>query len=119
MMAKFLFLFRSTPEAHYKMTPEQMQQNHTRWVKWLGDGVQKGWVADVGDGLGGDSRVVNPAKMVTDGPFMEAKEVVGGFTIVEAENIDQAAELAKGCPSLDLGGTVEVRPLWGFSRNTP
>ena len=48
---------------------------------------------------------------VTDGPFTEAKDLVGGFTLVEARDIDQAVELSRGCPILDGGGSVEVRPV--------
>jgi len=117
-MAKFLFVFRSDNDAHYKMTPDEMQQNHQRWVQWLGEGIQKGWVVDVGDGLSAEGRVVDAKKVVTDGPFVESKEVVGGFTIVQAGTIDAAAEIAKGCPMFQeggTGGTVEVRPLWGFT----
>jgi hypothetical protein len=52
---------------------------------------------------------------VTDGPFMETKEIVGGFSIVQAENIDAAAELAKECPALLSKGHIEVRALWDQS----
>ena len=48
---------------------------------------------------------------VTDGPYTEAKDLVGGFTIVEARDIDQAVELSRGCPILDGEGSVEVRPV--------
>jgi hypothetical protein len=117
-MTKFLFIFRSESSAHYRMTPEQMQQNHERWQAWLGEGMRKGWLVNVGDGLQSDSRVVNAEKAVTDGPFVEGKEVIGGFSIVQSDNIDAAAEIAKGCPMFEpggTGGTVEVRPLWGFA----
>jgi hypothetical protein len=117
-MARFLFIFRSEHDAHYKMTPEQMQQNHEKWVKWLGDGVKDGWVVDVGDGLKGEGRVIAAGQVVKDGPFVESREVVGGFTIVEAAGIEAAVELGKGCPILQsggVGGSVEVRPLWGFT----
>ncbi len=50
-------------------------------------------------------------KTVTDGPYTEAKDLVGGFTIVEARDIDQAVELSRGCPILDGEGSVEVRPV--------
>jgi hypothetical protein len=99
-----------------EMTPEQMQQSMQKWGKWIGEAMQKGWMLDPGDGLNGEGRVVK-AKVVTDGPFVEAKEVVGGFSIIQADNIDQAAELAKGCPGLQSGGTVEVRRLAGYTEN--
>jgi len=50
-------------------------------------------------------------KTVTDGPFTEAKDLVGGFTLVEARDIDQAVELSRGCPIFEGGGSVEVRPI--------
>ena len=51
---------------------------------------------------------------VTDGPFAEAKDVVGGYSLIKARDISEAAELAKGCPILDRGGRVEVRPVMKF-----
>ena len=70
---------------------------------------------DAGDGLKREGRVVNGKKVVSDGPFIEMKEIVGGFSIVQADTLDAAAELAKGCPIFVRGGTVEVRPLQGFN----
>ena len=116
-MTKFLFVFRSARDPHYKMTPEQQQQNHERWQKWLGDGKRSGWVVEPGDGLKQEGRMVDATLSVTDGPFADSKELVGGFTIMQAETLDAAAEIAKGCPMFQpggTGGTVEVRPLWGF-----
>jgi hypothetical protein len=113
-MAKFLFVYRGAGEHVAKMTPEEMQQHLGRWEKWIGEGMQKGWLLDPGDGLTNEGRVVN-AKVVTDGPFVESKEIVGGFSIVQADNIDAAAQLAKGCPGLLVGGRVEVRALAGYT----
>jgi hypothetical protein len=112
-MAKFLFVYRGGNEN--TMTPEEMQQNMQKWGAWIGEALQKGWMTDPGDGLTLEGRVVNAKKVVTDGPFVESKEIIGGFSIVEAASIDAAAELAKGCPGLLAGGKVEVRTLAGFS----
>jgi len=49
--------------------------------------------------------------MVTDGPFIEAKELVGGYLIVNAKDINEAVEISKGCPIFDLDGKLEVRPI--------
>jgi hypothetical protein len=70
---------------------------------------------DAGDGLKREGRVVNARKVVSDGPFIEVKEIVGGFSIVGADTLDAAAEFAKGCPIFLRGGSVEVRPLQGFT----
>jgi hypothetical protein len=50
-------------------------------------------------------------KAVTDGPFAEAKDVVGGFSLIQARDLDQAVELSKGCPILEVGGSIEVRQI--------
>lgn len=52
--------------------------------------------------------------VVTDGPYMESKEMVGGFFVVRAESLEAAIEIAKGCPDLELGGSVEVRDVVVF-----
>jgi hypothetical protein len=113
-MAKFLFVYRNAGENIARMTPDERQQHMQRWEQWIGEGLRKGWMLDPGDGLTPEGRVVS-AKVVTDGPFVEAKEIVGGFSIVQAETIDDAARLAKGCPGVQIGATVEVRPLAGYT----
>jgi len=113
-MAKFLFIYRGAGENAAKMTPEQRQQHLQKWEKWISEGIQNGWMLDPGDGLTQEVRIVN-AKVVTDGPFVESKEIVGGFSIVQADTIDDAAKLAKGCPGVSIGATVEVRRLAGYT----
>ena len=114
-MAKFLFVYRSGRDARNAMSPEEMQQMLQKWTTWIAEGLRQGWMLDAGDALKQEGRVVNAKKVVTDGPFVEAKEIVGGFSIVQADSPDAAAELAKGCPVLLRGGTVEVRQMEGFS----
>lgn len=112
-MAKFLFVYRGNPESNAQMTPEEMQQHMQKWGAWIGEALRQGWMTDPGDALTPEGRVVT-AKVVTDGPFVESKEVLGGYSVVEAESVDAAAKLAKGCPGLALGGKVEVRRLAGY-----
>ncbi len=114
-MAKFLFVYRGSGEAEAGMTPDEMQQLMQKWGAWIGEAMAKGWMLDPGDALTMEGRVVNARKVVTDGPFVESKEIVGGFSIVQADTIDAAAELAKGCPGLLSGGIVEVRTLAGLA----
>jgi hypothetical protein len=113
-MAKFLFVYRGGDPGEAQMSPEQMQQVMQKWGAWIGEAMQKGWMTDPGDGLLPEGRVVR-GKVVKDGPFVESKEIVGGYSVVEAPTIDAAAELAKGCPALLYGGAVEVRTLAGLS----
>jgi hypothetical protein len=114
-MANFLFIYRGGDESAASMTPEQMQENMQQWQTWITGAIKKGWMKDPGDALTPEGRIVNSSKVVTDGPFVESKEIIGGFSIIEANTIDAAAELAKGCPGLKTGGRVEVRPLAGLA----
>jgi hypothetical protein len=114
-MAKFLFVYRNSKESYGALSPEEMQQMLQKWQAWIGDGIRQGWMLDPGDALKKEGRVVNAKKVISDGPFIEVKEMVGGFSIIEAETLDAAAELAKGCPIFIRGGSVEVRPLQGLT----
>jgi hypothetical protein len=116
-MAKFLFLYRVSSGVAETMPPAERERMMQKWRDWLGEGRQQGWLLDPGDKLKAERRIVNSAKVVTDGPFAESKEVIGGFSIVQAETVDAAAELAKSCPALLVGGMVEVGPLEGIDIN--
>jgi len=59
----------------------------------------------------GGAVVKGKEKSVHDGPFAEAKDVVGGYVVVEAKDLAHAVELSKSCPILEAGGSVEVRPI--------
>lgn len=117
-MAKFLFVYRNSVEGYYSISPEEMQSLHQKWQSWIAEGMSQGWMLDASYGLQKDGRVINAEKVVSDGPFIEVKEIVGGFTVVRAATIDVAAELAKGCPIFLRGGSVEVRPLWGAAEES-
>ena len=112
-MARFLFVYRGGED--HKLTPDEMQENMQKWGNWIREALKQGWMVDPGDALTPEGRVVNAKKVVTDGPFVESKEIVGGFSIVEAATIDAAAQHAKGCPGLLVGGKVEVRALAGLA----
>jgi len=107
-MAKFMYLFRSNPMAYRSISPEQMQQLMKKWMDWK-DGLEKnGHIKQLGERLDPSGKVVR-AGAVTDGPFVEVKDSIQGFIMVEAGDMAQAVELAKGCPILEGDGTVEIR----------
>jgi len=113
-MSQFLYLYRMTADSRQAAmgTPEQAQQSMQRWMTWMRELDTKGHLKDRGQPLERTGKVVRgQQKSVTDGPYLEAKDLVGGFTLVEARDIDQAVELSRGCPILDGGGSVEVRPV--------
>jgi hypothetical protein len=108
-MSEFAFLYRGRDT---DASPEQMQKTLEKWTAWFKDLSAKGHIKDIGHPLEHNGKVVKGnQKTVTDGPFAEAKDIVGGFTLVEARDLEQAAELSKGCPILETGGSVEVRPI--------
>lgn len=117
-MAKFLFVYRGSTEVEQpEMSPEDMQAAMEQWGIWfqqLGDKL-----VDGGDGLLPGGKVLKGDGTITDGPFIEAKELVGGYSILLAETVDEAVELAKGCPIAAMGGSIEVRQLAGYMEITP
>jgi len=113
-MSDFIYLYRSTEAQRNEAmgSPERAQQNMQRWMAWMGELDKKGHLKDRGQPLDRAGKVVRGQhKTVTDGPYTEVKDLVGGFTIVQARDIDQAVDLSRGCPILDGGGSVEVRPI--------
>jgi len=115
-MTKFMLVYHRPHDAGSEPSPEERQKLMQKWQAWLTEGMAEGWLVDRGNGLTQECRVVDTKKAVTDGPFAETKEIIGGFSVVQAETIDAAAELAKECPALLSGGHVEVRALWDQSR---
>ena len=83
-----------------------------KWMAWFKELAENGHVKDRGQPLERAGKLVNgKRKIVTDGPFAEAKDLVGGYTLILAKDLDEAAELSKGCPILEVDGQVEVRPV--------
>lgn len=81
-------------------------------MAWFKDLESKGKLKAIGHPLQDSGAVVKGSqKTITDGPYAETKDIINGFSIVEASDLRQAAELAKGCPILESGGLVEVRPI--------
>jgi hypothetical protein len=111
-MAKFMYLFRSNPETYRSTSPEQMQQIVKKWMEWKAGLEENGHVNQLGERLDVTGKVVRgKTKTVTDGPYVEVKDSVQGYMLLEAKDLDLALELAKGCPVLERDGTVEVRPF--------
>jgi hypothetical protein len=105
-MNEFVFLYRN---GEGSMAPEQVQQALPRWAAWFQSLAERGHILDRGQPLQRSGKLVG--KVVTDGPFAEAKDVIGGYTLIKARDIAEAGELARGCPVIDRGGQVEVRPV--------
>ena len=114
-MTKFMFLQRGGGcETPVEMTPEQQEAGIKAWMDWVRQGTDAGWLLDPGGPLAGTGAVVQSDLSVVDGPFAESKELVGGYSIVDAEDLEAACELAKQTMKLAGGGKIEVREFAYF-----
>ncbi|HET9929686.1 MAG TPA: YciI family protein [Polyangiaceae bacterium] len=113
-MSKFMYLFRTQSEFK-PASPEEMERMMKAWTTWI-DGLRaQGHLVQTGERLDRAGQVVRgKAKTVTDGPYAEAKDIVGGYMLVQANDLAQAVELSKGCPIFGIDGLVEVRPVIGM-----
>jgi hypothetical protein len=109
-MEKFMFIFEGTQPGN--LSPEHMQEHMGKWMAWI-DKLRKADQYVAGEPLLPGGKLVSGAngKSVTDGPYTEGKEVVGGFFIINAKNIDEAVALSKGFPDFEHGGKVQVRQV--------
>lgn len=113
----FLLLFRNAgPDVHAHLTPEQREQLARQWNDWFQTLAAQGKVQHANP-LGLDGRVVTGLRgeRVTDGPYAEGKEIVGGYFMLSVASLEEATVIAKQCPGLAIGLTVEVRPVVGQS----
>jgi len=110
-MDEFLLIMRHD-DGKKVASPEQMQVWMKQTMDWIGGiAAQNKFVSGTGL-LFDDARVVRSGNIVTNGPFGEIKETLGGFIIVKADSVDEAVEFAKGCPVLQgAGNSMEVRKV--------
>ena len=94
------------------LSPEQIQEIVGKWKAWFDRLTEQG-KAKAGQPLEPSGKVVSGkgGRVVADGPFAESKEAVGGYFLLTVNSIDEAVAIAKGCPGLDYGAVVEVRPV--------
>ncbi|MBY0397735.1 MAG: YciI family protein [Thermoleophilia bacterium] len=112
-MPKYMLIYRDSTEPRTPPSPEEMQGFLAMWGDWFAKSGAA--IVDGGDGLKHDGRVLKPGGIVSDGPYAEAKEIIGGYTLIQAENYDEAVKLAAGCPIFITGGAVEIRQLAGYT----
>ena len=92
-------------------SPEQMQANMGKWMGWI-DKLSKDGKYVAGEPLlPGGKLITGKNKTVTDGPYTEGKELVGGFFIVNAKDINEAVKLCDDYPDYELGGSIQVRQV--------
>lgn len=110
-MKKFILLLHEDAEAIKNMSPEQMQAMVGQHMQWS-EKLQQGGHYVGGSGLDSKGkRIIGKDSIVKDGPYIESKELIGGYYIINAGDYDSAVAIAKGCPNHHWGGTTEVRYL--------
>ncbi|HQR41822.1 MAG TPA: YciI family protein [Gemmatales bacterium] len=117
MAKQFLFVYRDTvgSKSAAMPSPEQMQELLARWGAWIEKFMKTGQMVSPGDALHPTGKVLKSTGVVTDGPFMEAKELLGGYSIVKADSYEQALAIARECPAHHDGSSIEVRELAGLA----
>ncbi|GAA1669997.1 YciI family protein [Microbacterium lacus] len=112
---KYVIMFTSTPELDAAVPPERQQEVYARVYEWFGEHAAV--ISDSGAELqpvetATTVRHAPEGPVVVDGPFTEAREAVGGFTVIDVADLDAAIALARSWPMLEIPGTsVEVRPM--------
>ena len=110
-MKEFLLIFRNDLKVRASFSPEEMQATTKKWMDWMGGIAAQNKIVNKGNRLAFSGRVVKNGNVITDGPYSEIKESVGGYTIIKADSYYEAVEIAKGCPVLTIGGNVEIREI--------
>jgi len=110
-MKDFLFVYRNNPANLPAGSPEEMQALTQKWMDWIGGIAAQNKLTDRGNRLSSEGMVLKPGNVITDGPYTEIKELIGGYSIIKVETYEEAVEIAKGCPVFTVGGSVEVRDI--------
>ncbi len=113
-MKKFALFIRGE-DRWSQLSPAEMQETVQKYSAWARRLREEGRLVDA-EGLDGSGRVlVGQDGVITDGPFPETRELVGGYYILTAADFDDALAIARDCPALSYGGAVEVRPVMDYS----
>src|SRR4051812_48679863 len=112
-MKDFMLLFRQPNYDYSHATPADFKVLAKKWQDWVGGIAAEGKLASNGPRLALEGKVLKAGGIVTDGPFVEIREMLGSFIIIKADSLEEATTLAHGCPALDANGSVEVRPIMG------
>jgi hypothetical protein len=110
-MREYLLIFRNDFKSMPTASPEEMQAMTKKWMNWIGGIAAQNKLLNRGNRLASSGKVVKPNNVITDGPYSEIKESVGGYSIIKVDSYEEAIEIAKGCPVLTLGGNIEVREI--------
>jgi hypothetical protein len=108
---EYMLLFRGT-DWHKGLSPEETQLVMEQWMAWFNRLTEQGKVK-AGQPLMNEGKIISGKKgtKISDGPFAESKEAIAGYFLLKVDSLDEAVTIAKDCPGLNYGATVEVRPV--------
>lgn len=110
-MKKFLLLLHEDLEKMSELSPKEMGDLVQAHTQWASEPAESGHLIS-GDGLSENGvRITGKDSVIKDGPYMEAKEIIGGYYLLAADDLDAVVEIAKSCPCHLWGGTTEIRPI--------
>jgi hypothetical protein len=112
-MPSYMLLLYDNPANWQNISPEEMQKALEKYIAW-GSSLRQQGVILASHKLADDAGKVmrgHGQTRVTDGPYSETKEVLGGYYLIKAATYSEAVERARDCPHLEFGGTVEVRQV--------
>jgi hypothetical protein len=109
-MKEFMLIFRMDFNGAAQLSPEQMQESVKYWQDWIGGVAAQGKFTSTNQ-LSSVGKTLKPGGVITDGPYAEVKEIVGGYLNIKEDSLEAAMKIAEGCPILHVGGNVEVREI--------
>ncbi|MEO1022177.1 MAG: YciI family protein [Bacteroidota bacterium] len=110
MAQEYLLAFRFTPNAEYQPTEAEQQEQQQLWGAFIGGIASAGKLVSTNE-LGFEGINVHPDQSTDEGIAVLDNQTLGGYMVITADSIAEASELAKGCPILGMGGSVEVRNI--------
>lgn len=108
-----MMIFIGGDYASANLSQEEINAQMGKWFAWV-EKLQKDGTYVGGKALTPAAKSITSQTVVTDGPFAEASELVSGYFVIKADNMESAAEIAKDFPDFDYGGKVEVREVMVF-----
>ncbi len=112
-MKEFMMIFIGGDYETNDMSPEDFQRRMNLWNEWVED-LKKDDIFIDGRALKNQSKMVESTGLSTDGPFVETKELVTGYFLLKAKDLEHVTTLTKGYPDYDLGGKIEIREIQAF-----
>jgi hypothetical protein len=110
-MKQFLLLLHEDMQQMSALSPKEMEELANAHMQWANQLAEAGHLI-AGDGLKETSvYITGKESVVKDGPYLETKEIIGGYYLLQADDLQEVIGLAKQCPTHQYGGTTEIRPI--------